>query len=167
MLIFADSPVGEGQPGYFRDYENREDTETDTADRTEKSAASGSQDIGNHKSTTKYVGTPINELDLSECTQCTPSYRLLPKDVGIFLNNIVLLHCNYCIISFSYKHMVVFFPCSMQLRSQATEIHLVKRHSMTTWYLSLQGVKITHSVICAKTSMKKACFGVRMTGMIW
>ncbi|CAH8251815.1 unnamed protein product [Arabidopsis lyrata] len=79
----ADSPVGEGQPGYFRDYENREDTETDTADRTEKSAASGSQDIGNHKSTTKYVGTPINELDLSECTQCTPSYRLLPKDYAV------------------------------------------------------------------------------------
>lgn len=92
-LIFADSLV-KGQPGYFQDDENREDTETDTADRTEKSAASGSKDIGNHKPTTKYVGTPINELDLSECTQCTPSYRLLPKDVGFSLDKIVLLHCN-------------------------------------------------------------------------
>ena len=24
---------------------------------------------------------PINELDLSNCEQCTPSYRLLPKNV--------------------------------------------------------------------------------------
>ncbi|XP_023633198.1 paired amphipathic helix protein Sin3-like 6 isoform X2 [Capsella rubella] len=78
-----DSLVKEGQPGYFQDDENREDTETDTADRTEKSAASGGKDIGNHKPTTKYVGTPINELDLSECTQCTPSYRLLPKDYAV------------------------------------------------------------------------------------
>lgn len=29
----------------------------------------------------KYVGKPINELDLSNCEQCTPSYRLLPKNV--------------------------------------------------------------------------------------
>ncbi|KAL1222790.1 Paired amphipathic helix protein Sin3-like 6 [Cardamine amara subsp. amara] len=79
----ADSLIKEGQPGYFQDDENREDTEIDTADRTEKSAAFGSKDIGNQKSTTKYVGTPINELDLSECTQCTPSYRLLPKDYPV------------------------------------------------------------------------------------
>ncbi|XP_010462623.1 PREDICTED: paired amphipathic helix protein Sin3-like 6 [Camelina sativa] len=78
-----DSLVKEGHPGDFQDDENREDTETDTADRTEKSAASGSKDIGNHKPTTPYVGTPINELDLSECTQCTPSYRLLPKDYAV------------------------------------------------------------------------------------
>ncbi|VVA90834.1 unnamed protein product [Arabis nemorensis] len=74
----GNSLVKEGQPGYLnaednggiQDYENREDPERDT-DRTEKSAAS------------KYVGTPINELDLSECTQCTPSYRLLPKDYPV------------------------------------------------------------------------------------
>lgn len=29
----------------------------------------------------KYVAKPINELDLSNCEQCTPSYRLLPKNV--------------------------------------------------------------------------------------
>ncbi|CAI8608395.1 unnamed protein product [Vicia faba] len=31
----------------------------------------------------KYVGKPINELDLSNCEQCTPSYRLLPKNYPI------------------------------------------------------------------------------------
>jgi len=29
----------------------------------------------------KYLSKPINELDLSNCDQCTPSYRLLPKNV--------------------------------------------------------------------------------------
>lgn len=86
-----------GDNGGNQDYESGEDADRDT-DRTEKGAASGSKDIENHKnpsSTTKYVGTPINELDLSECTRCTPSYRLLPKDVSAtFSFNIILLHCN-------------------------------------------------------------------------
>ncbi|CAH2038379.1 unnamed protein product [Thlaspi arvense] len=89
----GNSLVKEGQLGYLnaeddeeiQDYENKEDSERD-ADRTDKTAASGSKDMGNQKSplsATKYVGTPINELDLSECTQCTPSYRLLPKDYPV------------------------------------------------------------------------------------
>ncbi|GER35778.1 paired amphipathic helix protein Sin3-like 1 [Striga asiatica] len=31
----------------------------------------------------KYLGKSIQELDLSDCQQCTPSYRLLPKDYPI------------------------------------------------------------------------------------
>ncbi|ESW29526.1 hypothetical protein PHAVU_002G077800 [Phaseolus vulgaris] len=31
----------------------------------------------------KYLSKPINELDLSNCDQCTPSYRLLPKNYPI------------------------------------------------------------------------------------
>ncbi|CAA0828461.1 Paired amphipathic helix protein Sin3-like 2 [Striga hermonthica] len=31
----------------------------------------------------KYLGKSIQELDLSNCQQCTPSYRLLPKDYPI------------------------------------------------------------------------------------
>ncbi|PPR88925.1 hypothetical protein GOBAR_AA31762 [Gossypium barbadense] len=31
----------------------------------------------------KYFGKPINELDLSNCERCTPSYRLLPKNYPI------------------------------------------------------------------------------------
>lgn len=30
----------------------------------------------------KYLAKPIQELDLSNCERCTPSYRLLPKNVG-------------------------------------------------------------------------------------
>lgn len=30
----------------------------------------------------KYSGKSIQELDLSNCKRCTPSYRLLPDDVG-------------------------------------------------------------------------------------
>lgn len=26
---------------------------------------------------------PVSELDLSDCKQCTPSYRLLPKHVSV------------------------------------------------------------------------------------
>ncbi|KAF8081477.1 hypothetical protein N665_0884s0006 [Sinapis alba] len=43
----------------------------------------GSKDIGSHKillSTSNHVAKGINELDLSECAQCSPSYRLLPDD---------------------------------------------------------------------------------------
>lgn len=29
----------------------------------------------------KYLCKPISELDLSNCQRCTPSYRLLPKNV--------------------------------------------------------------------------------------
>lgn len=63
-----------------RDRGNRE------RDRLDKSVAFGSNDVGSHKMTLfsskdKYLAKPINELDLSNCEQCTPSYRLLPKNV--------------------------------------------------------------------------------------
>jgi paired amphipathic helix protein Sin3a len=32
----------------------------------------------------KYMGKSIQELDLSDCKRCTPSYRLLPADVYNF-----------------------------------------------------------------------------------
>jgi hypothetical protein len=33
----------------------------------------------------KYLSKPISELDLSNCQRCTPSYRLLPKNVRYYL----------------------------------------------------------------------------------
>lgn len=33
------------------------------------------------RSKDKYMGKSIQELDLSNCESCTPSYRLLPPDV--------------------------------------------------------------------------------------
>lgn len=32
----------------------------------------------------KYMGKSIQELNLSSCRCCTPSYRLLPKDVCLY-----------------------------------------------------------------------------------
>ncbi|KAE8701488.1 Paired amphipathic helix protein Sin3-like 4 [Hibiscus syriacus] len=45
----------------------------------------GNKDAGSHKnllrsSKDKFIGKSINELDLSNCEQCTPSYRLLPEN---------------------------------------------------------------------------------------
>ncbi|CAL5196996.1 unnamed protein product [Lathyrus oleraceus] len=52
----------------------------------DKSAGIANKDVSIPKvslSKDKYVGKPINELDLSNCEQCTPSYRLLPKNYPI------------------------------------------------------------------------------------
>ncbi|XP_057419362.1 paired amphipathic helix protein Sin3-like 4 isoform X2 [Lotus japonicus] len=54
----------------------------------DKSAAIANKDVSvpktsRYASKDKYVAKPINELDLSNCEQCTPSYRLLPKNYPI------------------------------------------------------------------------------------
>lgn len=66
-----------------KDRENRE------RDRTDKGVAYGDKDAVSHRaspysSKDKYMAKPIQELDLSNCEQCTPSYRLLPNDVRLF-----------------------------------------------------------------------------------
>ncbi|XP_058193271.1 paired amphipathic helix protein Sin3-like 3 [Rhododendron vialii] len=68
--------------GREKDRENRE------RDRPDKGVAYGDKDAVGHKmspfsSKDKYMAKPIQELDLSNCEQCTPSYRLLPKDYPI------------------------------------------------------------------------------------
>ncbi|MED6136698.1 Paired amphipathic helix protein Sin3-like 4 [Stylosanthes scabra] len=54
----------------------------------DKSTALANKDVSGSKmsiypSKDKYLSKPINELDLSNCDQCTPSYRLLPKNYPI------------------------------------------------------------------------------------
>ncbi|KAF5443219.1 hypothetical protein F2P56_035794 [Juglans regia] len=66
-----------------RDRENRERDRLENRER-DRLDKSGSKDVGGHKmslfsSKDKYMAKPINELDLSNCERCTPSYRLLPK----------------------------------------------------------------------------------------
>ncbi|XP_061360798.1 paired amphipathic helix protein Sin3-like 4 isoform X1 [Gastrolobium bilobum] len=51
----------------------------------DKSTVIANKDVSGPKmslylSKDKYCSKPINELDLSNCDQCTPSYRLLPKN---------------------------------------------------------------------------------------
>lgn len=48
----------------------------------------------------KYWGKSIQELDLSNCQRCTPSYRLLPDDVG----NCTLMFIYLPILSASIPH---------------------------------------------------------------
>ncbi|XP_031282358.1 paired amphipathic helix protein Sin3-like 4 isoform X2 [Pistacia vera] len=65
-----------------RDRENRE------RDRLDKNVAFVVKDVIGQKmslysSKDKYMAKPIQELDLSNCERCTPSYRLLPKNYPI------------------------------------------------------------------------------------
>lgn len=69
------------------DHENRE------RDRLDKSVAFGNKDSNAQKMTLfsnkdKYMAKPIQELDLSNCERCSPSYRLLPKNVCTFLRTL-------------------------------------------------------------------------------
>ncbi|KAJ4836782.1 hypothetical protein Tsubulata_013609 [Turnera subulata] len=64
------------------------DRETRERDRIDKVTNFGNKDTGSHKMSLlsgkdKFMGKPINELDLSNCERCTPSYRLLPKNYPI------------------------------------------------------------------------------------
>ncbi|XP_012092008.1 paired amphipathic helix protein Sin3-like 4 isoform X2 [Jatropha curcas] len=62
--------------------------ETREREKLDKNVAFGNKDTGGHKmplfsSKDKYLAKPINELDLSNCERCSPSYRLLPKNYPI------------------------------------------------------------------------------------
>jgi len=48
-------------------------------DREQKREIDGGKEKDRYKE--KYWGKSIQELDLSNCQSCTPSYRLLPEDV--------------------------------------------------------------------------------------
>ncbi|GMH01660.1 hypothetical protein Nepgr_003499 [Nepenthes gracilis] len=57
-------------------------------DRADKSVVYGNKDIASHTMSShsdkhKNIGKPIQELDLSNCESCTPSYRLLPRNYPI------------------------------------------------------------------------------------
>jgi paired amphipathic helix protein Sin3a len=65
-----------------RDNEKPSENERERPDKVSKEGAT-------HKATPfsgkeKYLCKPISELDLSNCQRCTPSYRLLPKNVSWF-----------------------------------------------------------------------------------
>lgn len=48
-------------------------------DKEQKREIDGGKEKDRYKE--KYWGKSIQELDLSNCKRCTPSYRLLPEDV--------------------------------------------------------------------------------------
>ncbi|KAL2904207.1 Paired amphipathic helix protein Sin3-like 3 [Bienertia sinuspersici] len=64
------------------------DRESRERDRTDRSVAYGNKEVVNLRMSSnsnkdKYLGKPIQELDLSNCDRCTPSYRLLPNNYPI------------------------------------------------------------------------------------
>lgn len=70
-----------------RDNDNM-DRESKERDGLDKGVVSVNKDVSGNKislfsSRDKFLAKPIQELDLSNCESCTPSYRLLPNNVGI------------------------------------------------------------------------------------
>lgn len=51
----------------------------DERDKEQKRETDGAKE--KERSREKYLYKSIQELDLSNCESCTPSYRLLPEDV--------------------------------------------------------------------------------------
>ncbi|XP_010510993.1 PREDICTED: paired amphipathic helix protein Sin3-like 5 isoform X1 [Camelina sativa] len=66
----------------IHDYENNGGLEKDP--ENDRTAAFG-RDIGSQKNllSTNHMAKAINELDLTDCAQCSPSYRRLPDDYPI------------------------------------------------------------------------------------
>ncbi|PIN24928.1 hypothetical protein CDL12_02316 [Handroanthus impetiginosus] len=63
-----------------KDYDNRE------RDRYDRGLACNTKDVPGQKLTAireRFMAKPIQELDLSNCDRCTPSYRLLPDNYPI------------------------------------------------------------------------------------
>lgn len=70
-----------------RDNDNM-DRESKERDGLDKGVGSGNKDVSGNKislfsSKDKFLAKPIQELDLSNCESCTPSYRLLPNNYPI------------------------------------------------------------------------------------
>lgn len=56
-------------------------TRTDEKEREHRRDIDANKEKDRYKE--KYWGKSIQELDLSNCQRCTPSYRLLPDDVSL------------------------------------------------------------------------------------
>ncbi|XP_058777151.1 paired amphipathic helix protein Sin3-like 4 [Vicia villosa] len=85
-------PMKAGQRDRDHDKDRYRDDSLKERDREfrerDKSSVISNKDVSGSKmslypSKDKYLSKPINELDLSNCERCTPSYRLLPKNYPI------------------------------------------------------------------------------------
>jgi paired amphipathic helix protein Sin3a len=63
------------------------------------------------------LSKPISELDLSNCQQCTPSYRLLPKNVSSFISQF-FMYWDLCNI---WLNHVCSIPCPLQATGRILE----------------------------------------------
>ena len=71
ILLISESLCGDGQLSRTLKLEDK--------DKDHKREMNGAKDKERHRE--KYWGKSIQELDLSNCQLCAPSYRLLPEDV--------------------------------------------------------------------------------------
>lgn len=72
----------------------------------------------------KYMAKSIQELDLSNCKRCTPSYRLLPEDV--YNIHLISLLDGFVIICCSCETRWFFFYfCSIQFLQLVRDLSLV------------------------------------------
>lgn len=98
-------------------------------DRELKREMDGAKEKERYKE--KYMGKSIQELDLSDCKRCTPSYRLLPADVYNFklislvsiVKYVVLVELLHTLRTFSF-----FFFCSIQFLWLVSDLSLVLKY---------------------------------------
>lgn len=57
----------------------------------------------------KYMAKPIHELDLSNCENCTPSYRLLPDNVSSVILFYVLIFWIFLLIPSAFPQCSIQF----------------------------------------------------------
>lgn len=93
LLKIAESLWSEGHvPGSVKEEERNKERDHDRDDREKERDRERERKrvdrIAGHEASflnkDKYMAKPISELDLSNCQRCTPSYRLLPKNVSDF-----------------------------------------------------------------------------------
>lgn len=78
-----------------RDYHDSQDTQKNKdhnireRDRHDRGLSSNAKDVLGQRipcgSRENFLTNPIQELDLSNCESCTPSYRLLPENVSLLI----------------------------------------------------------------------------------
>ena len=103
--MWPESLWSDGSPSRPIKAEDRErdrDRDTRERDRIDRGVVHVNKEVANLRMSSnsnkdKYFGKPIQELDLSNCERCTPSYRLLPKNVGIIIflsTKVLFVTCN-------------------------------------------------------------------------
>ncbi|XP_042052959.1 paired amphipathic helix protein Sin3-like 5 isoform X2 [Salvia splendens] len=78
----------DGDDHDWEDLEKRKDYEIRERDRCDRGLASNTKDVMGHKlpsyaSKEKFMSKPIQDLDLSNCESCTPSYKPLPENFPV------------------------------------------------------------------------------------
>lgn len=95
-------------------------------DKEHKREMDGAKEKERYKE--KYMGKSIQELDLSDCKRCSPSYRLLPADV-YYLKLIIFLvgFVNYVVLIL-WNSFMPFSFCSIRFLWLVSDLTLVHKY---------------------------------------